>query len=294
MNDSLKTLSAETRAAILESVAKKDFASVISLTKAASKEDSGNFKVVVSTANTDRQGDSVNQAGWDLSYFKMNPVVLWAHDYGTLPIGICTSIEVVEGKLVAEGKFAPAEANPFAQQVRKLYELGMVNTTSVGFIPKKFDDNNSAIIMEQELLEFSFVPVPANPHALRLDEIKALGLDVPMLKTKSIEIVEKVEEKKEEVKKFSIEETDIKSLIEETVKSTITSLRALGSLKLAEGDKDNAGDSIVDKGSKPLEALAELNDFVEARTLLRTIDNSVEKLLRRFNLSAKKFGSTVK
>lgn len=195
MNDALKKLSDETKAKLLESIATKQFIDLVASTKSADDKDAGSFRVVVSTSDVDRQGESVDQKGWDLTFFKMNPVVLWAHDYSQLPIGVCTSIEVKDGKLTAEGKFAPADANPFAQQVRKLYDLGMINTTSVGFIPKEYDGQKSGVISKSELLEFSFVPVPANPMALRLNQIKELGLDTAMLRTKGLEVNETQDEK---------------------------------------------------------------------------------------------------
>lgn len=151
--------------------------------KAAPVDDTGTFEVVVSTDNQDRAGDVVDQNGWDLSFYKMNPIVLWAHDYASLPIGVCDSIELQNGKLLAKGRFAPADANPFAQQVRKLYDLRIVRATSVGFIIKDMQGNN---IKQQELLEFSFVPVPANPYALSL--AKAQALDIEMIKSKGIEL----------------------------------------------------------------------------------------------------------
>ena len=107
---------AEAARKVLASTATSDF---ITKTKASSDSDSGTFKVIVSTDEVDRQGEVVNQSGWDLSAYKTNPVVLWAHKYDQLPIGVCTSIGVEGGKLVAEGKFAPADANPFAQNVRR-------------------------------------------------------------------------------------------------------------------------------------------------------------------------------
>lgn len=193
MNDTLKKLSEDTKQALIKSIASKAVDELILKTKSAEEKDSGTFKVIVSTDDIDRQGESVDQNGWDLSFYKSNPIVLWAHDYSTLPIGVTTSIEIVGNKLIAEGKFAPAEANPFAQQVRKLYDLGMVNTTSVGFIPKEYDEKEDNRITKSELLEFSFVPVPANPYAVRLSQIKTLGIDTAMLKTKGIEIKEEEE-----------------------------------------------------------------------------------------------------
>lgn len=186
-----KKLSAEIKAKIDDQLKSKEFQEFMGKIKAAG-EDSGTFEVVISTADQDRGGDVVDQNGWDLTFFKMNPVVLWAHDYYALPIGACDSIEVKDGKLVAIGKFAPAEANPFAQQVRKLYDLKIVRTTSVGFIPLEIDGQN---IKKSELLEFSFVPVPMNPHALSLRQVKEMAIDMDMLKMKGLEI--KAEDPKE-------------------------------------------------------------------------------------------------
>lgn len=381
MEEALKVLTAETRAKLLSSIASKSVIDIIALTKDASEKDTGTFKVVISTSDVDRQGDSVTQSGWDLNFYKSNPVVLWAHDYEALPIGICTKIEIDGNRLVAEGKFAPMEANPFAQQIRRLYELGMVNTTSVGFIPKEYDPNRQGVIMKQELLEFSFVPVPANPYALRLDQMK--NFDLPYLLSKGIKLVEKSEpvekkaievskaieilknninleherhskemfshiekcmkamqeesgetgEEKAKNKAISInkaieilkedttleqqrhskemdthlenfgemmggndndpddsktqDQAKIKEVIESTVKSTITSLIALGDIVLAKGDKNDNGDTIVTTRSKSSKGLSELNDFLEARSLLRQIDNSLEVVLRGFNKAAK-------
>lgn len=190
MNEKIKLekLGADVRDALIKSIASKAVAELITKTTSASDGDSGSFKVVVSTDDVDRQGETVLQSGWDLSFYKQNPVVLWAHDYSSMPIGICTSIYLENGKLTAEGKFAPAEANPFAQQVRRLYDLGMVRATSVGFIPLEFDESQRGTITKAELLEFSFVPVPANPHALTTNQVRTLKIDMALLKTKGIDL----------------------------------------------------------------------------------------------------------
>lgn len=187
-NESVRKLTEEARASISGLIASELCAALIKSTKAAGDADSGSFSVVASTSDRDRQNEIVDQAGWDLSYYKLNPVVLWAHDYGSLPIGVCTSIGVENGKLVASGKFAPADANPFAQQVRRLYDLGIVKTVSVGFLPHEFDSNDRDIVTKAELLEFSFCPVPANPFALSQMQIKRSGIDLGMVRSKGIEI----------------------------------------------------------------------------------------------------------
>jgi len=151
----------------------------------ATGEDSGTFKIIISSEDTDRHGDVILVDGWDLSFFESNPVVLWAHDYGALPIGMATKVYKDGKNLVAEGIFAPEDANPMAQKVRRLYELGMMNATSIGAIVLEQTGN---IISKAELLEFSFVPVPANPYALRLNE---LGENVAELVAKGLMTEEK-------------------------------------------------------------------------------------------------------
>lgn len=193
MNETFKKLTEEIKATISAQFQTKELQDFIAATKAA--EDTGNFEVVISTADVDRQGESIDQNGWDLSFYQTNPVVLWAHDYYSLPIGISEGIAVKDGKLIATGKFAPESANPFAQQVRRLYDLKIVRATSVGFIEQERQGN---AITKAQLLEFSFVPVPANPFALSLSRAKELCLDLPMLAMKGLKIeIEKQDEPKE-------------------------------------------------------------------------------------------------
>lgn len=169
---------------------------LVSKTKAATEESTGTFEVVVSTDDQDRQGDIIDQNGWDMSHYLNNPIVLWAHDYQNLPIGVCDSLDMKDGKLIARGRFAPEDANPFAQQVRKLYDLKMIRTVSVGFIPRDVKDNR---ILKSELLEFSFVPVPANPYALSI--MKEHSINAEEMITKGFVISEELpqEEKTSEM-----------------------------------------------------------------------------------------------
>lgn len=140
----------------------------------ATKSADGKYKVLASTSAIDRQGDSIDQAGWDLVNFLQNPVILWAHDYSELPVGKATAINVTDSGLECEFEFAPAEGNPKAVQVATLFDQGYLNAVSVGFIPK---ERNGNIITSAELLEISIVPVPANQEALRL-AIESKSLDI--------------------------------------------------------------------------------------------------------------------
>jgi hypothetical protein len=179
------------------------------------KDDNGTFDVIISTEDTDRSGEIVKQSGWELANYKNNPIVLWGHDYYSLPIGVCTETYLTEKNgvpaLGARGVFLSADINPLAQQVRKLYDFGLSKgegvgcTTSVGFIPKEFDENARNTITKAELLEFSFVPIPANQgvgpaqgRALTFAEARELNLDTPALIKKGLEIVEEKKEETEE------------------------------------------------------------------------------------------------
>lgn len=180
MNTIIK-MDADAKAKLVSAVAAASIKAIAELTKAASDADAGTFDVIVSTEDVDRHGESILVSGWNLENFKANGVVLWAHDYSALPIGICTSIAVDNGKLRAQGKFVPAEANPFAQQVRQLYDIGAVKATSVGLLAEEMQGNT---ITKAELLEFSFVPVPANPNCLTL--AKQHGINVAEMVTKGL------------------------------------------------------------------------------------------------------------
>lgn len=146
------------------------------LNKISLKEDTGNgtFEVIASTESVDRQGESILLEGWDLKNYMNNPVILWGHDYWSLPIGKATDVSIADGQLVVKGIFASTE---FAQQVRKLYDEGIIKTVSVGFIPMQRQGN---VITQAELLELSFVPVPANPDAVSLRKMQEVE---EMLKT---------------------------------------------------------------------------------------------------------------
>lgn len=120
----------------------------------------------------DRDGEVIKSNGWELENYKKNPIVLWAHDYQSPPIGKALNVSVSKGKLLFQVKFADSETYPFADTIYKLCKGGFINATSVGFIPKEWDTakkegDPSRTYLKQELLELSIVPVPSNPDALR-------------------------------------------------------------------------------------------------------------------------------
>ena len=131
----------------------------------------GELTFVASTGAVDRHGDTVAPEGWRLDAYRENPVVLWAHDYRRPAIGRAQSVWRDGGALLARLEFAPTE---FAREVEGLYRQGYQQGVSVGFRPLRFEERRDAHtgaflgirFLEQELLEISAVPVPANRGAL--------------------------------------------------------------------------------------------------------------------------------
>lgn len=131
----------------------------------------GVYEVMASTEAMDRQGDVLVSTGAQLDNYRRNPVVLWAHDYTRLPVAKTLDIQPVPGVgLRATMEFAPNGVDPFIDAVRALWDGGFLNAASVGFQPKAGTPigNGGTRYTSWDLLEFSIVPIPANPDALRL------------------------------------------------------------------------------------------------------------------------------
>lgn len=134
-------------------------------------DEARSFMAIASSPCVDRQGDVVEQAGWDLTNFKNNPVIPWAHDYSQPPVARAVEIGVQDGVLQMKVQFPPEGLYPFADTIWNLYRNQFLFAFSVGFIPEEpaegwnWEGNTFA---KSELLEVSAVVVPANPQALAL------------------------------------------------------------------------------------------------------------------------------
>lgn len=144
------------------------------------------FKFRISTDGIDRDRDIISVAGWNLDHYKKNPVVLYAHDYRSLPVGKSLSISVGKSGLDAEMEFIDAEVYPFAETVRRMVQAGVLRAASVGFKPTKWmynEERRGVDIDSAELLEWSIVPVPANAECLVQLSMVPLGVAVDFAKS---------------------------------------------------------------------------------------------------------------
>lgn len=137
----------------------------------------------ISTREVDRDNDTIEPGGWSTTSYEKNPVVLWAHQYDMPPIGRAMSLANDAEALLSRAQFTPADLNPFGHMVFRLYKEKFLNAVSVGFRPIKYvlnAERGGVDFAEQELLEYSAVPVPSNPGALV--QARSVGIDLLPLK----------------------------------------------------------------------------------------------------------------
>ena len=153
----------------------------LAITRAHEDEDgkpTGLTTVVASTPVEDRYMDVVS-GPWQLDDYKANPVVPWAHDYSVPPVGKATNLRMDDGgALLADIQWDDSEANPLGRTVAHQFADGFLSAVSVGFrygkitrrseLPKdhRYYGERGLWFSENDLLEISPVPIPANPKAL--------------------------------------------------------------------------------------------------------------------------------
>lgn len=131
---------------------------------------------IISDDQVDRMDEIVEQS-WDIENYKNNPIVLWGHnpDEPENVLGTSLGLETEKGdddvtRTKSTVKFSDEGINPKADMVFNQVKAGILRTVSVGFIPKTFktSDDDKDVLADNELLEFSIVPIPANPRAVAL------------------------------------------------------------------------------------------------------------------------------
>jgi len=167
-------------------------------------DDNSPLTFTITTDHKDRDLDIVDPAGIKVDNYAKNAVMQFAHQYDKLPVG--KSVEMFATKVSELKDGAPKEFNAIKARVifqpdsnyqknwtgltgsmiRRMYISGFLNAVSIGFNPLEWsaiedieekDNKTSPELMDLmpnagtkfnswELLEFSAVPVPANPQAL--------------------------------------------------------------------------------------------------------------------------------
>lgn len=130
-----------------------------------------------------RDGHTIATAGWKLDPYRSNPVFLWAHDMSELPIGNTILLETTGRALFGNVEYFERDIYPFADTVFQMVSRGFLRAVSVHWLPLKYrfatESNRMGGVdfLEQELLEVSQVPVPAQSTALAVASARSAGID---------------------------------------------------------------------------------------------------------------------
>ena len=138
-------------------------------------------RVRIMTDVVARDGDVVEPMGMNVENYLKNPVVMWVHDYvgrtpsGGLPIGRTLSLHRRPQAIDVEFEFLPGDA--FANRVANAWERGFLRTASIGWESLEatpLPNRRGLRHRKSDLLEWSLVPIPADPAASR--ELYAAGM----------------------------------------------------------------------------------------------------------------------
>ena len=248
----------------------------------------GKMVAIASDETVDRHGDSLPVDSWDLKSFKKNPVLQFAHDYSTPPVGIAKNIKVENGKLMFEPEFH--EFTQLARDVKKLFQEGIMRAFSVGFIPH-FDEKGKTEKekVRLELLEISAVPVPANPTALITE--KSIKQDVSDgINEQITEWLEKSFDDTDDTEYKMKSYMDDGTAIIEVKEGKVLSKKTMGVIQRAADALnellDIEGEKSVDDGRVEIKEYTEnkgRSQEVDVKKSLEAINNQLGFIVRKIN-----------
>ena len=143
--------------------------------------DANRYRVTIAANEEARQPPILDFDGLSLDNYLLNPVVMWAHDVsgrspaGGLPIGRTLELAKTEaGQLVAEFEFLSDD--PFARRVKNAWDRGFLRAASISWLPIETAPARDGSYRDtrSDLLEWSIVPVPSDPDALRESHARLL------------------------------------------------------------------------------------------------------------------------
>jgi HK97 family phage prohead protease len=131
-------------------------------------------RVRMATRALGRDNLVVEPSGIDLTHYRRNPIILWSH-MPEAPVGRAMIFDQRADALEGQIDFAPQGVSDIADQVCGLVKAGVINAVSIGFQPldqeplDPHDRRAGTRITRAELLEVSFVSVPADKGAIVLE-----------------------------------------------------------------------------------------------------------------------------
>lgn len=188
----------------------------------------GTVEAIIATEGLDRHNEHMSVKGIETPRSNYKAYYNHAYDGNNLPVGIIEQLRKTKGQLIGRIKLAVAEY-PFAEQLYKLIQGGYVDSMSIGFIPKEWDESTLTWV-KSEFVEASFVAEPANVEALiaakglSKDEAKEMHKLFEMEKDFADQVTDHVKRITAELNDLPID--DVKAVLS-NVKSSIGAVEAL-------------------------------------------------------------------
>ena len=220
--------------------------------------------IIASDETLDRYGEVVPLDQWDLKNYKKNPVLLVDHNYSMSAIvGRAKNLKVGDKQFTFEPEFH--NITQLAKEVQQLVETGFAPAVSVGFIPHGPAKDGGK--PSNELLEISFVAVPANPSALVLQNaLKAVKAEEETEIKSWVEVHNKsAEEETAETGYQNTEAENTETKTNEELTATVASMTTqIAELKEGRVLSGKNRTKIADGVTALKQAAAVLEDLLEA------------------------------
>lgn len=199
------------------------------------------FEYTITDETPDRSGDIVRYRGADWSnYYPSNPVVMYSHDHGSMPVGRTLDIwaddnsKSVRARAVIFGN--EVDPSGASERVFRYVANGAMPSVSIGFKPKEGGVYNPTDTEERkaiglgkygvefkawDLFEYSICAIPCNPSARTkaIEDFKTKGIFVDGDDTVIFESDKSVDAAKVEVMEIEKKIDSLKEELSDLVKA---------------------------------------------------------------------------
>ncbi len=125
-------------------------------------------------------GFRIRNAGIDLSRYRNNNVLLYAHNGSRLAIGNVNDIAIEGSQMTANVVFDKEDTDPDVQRLISKYERGIQKGFSMGIMVKRFEHfGEEMLAVESELYEVSCETLQSNKNAVT---VKLMNNDAELFK----------------------------------------------------------------------------------------------------------------
>ncbi len=227
--------------------------------------------------------EEILEQDWRLERFRKNPTILWAHDQEQLPIGRGLSAEVVGGELQVDVQFAPAELNPFAEQVFGMLQAEFIRACSVGFRPGKMrrekrGDREVWVLSQNELYELSILPIGSNPNALGKGPDPLAGMKAAAIAAERAGVPAAEDNMADTTDKGAAELAELRAKFDTTEKALDAARAQVATLEKSKADLETSNAALTKENGelKSAQTRGEIEAFVGKKILPTEVDSLIK------------------